>query len=173
MKRLELFIIGATLLAALVWMTLFCAVVFFRSEPIPESVCGRRVEKAFRAEVVRIVDGDTIELAGFDKTFRFASVDTPEPDQPFGPEAGDAIAYLVGEVVQVYQVQVGRWGRPVAFFELDGVNINADQVRRGLAWHDTRYSSDEQLETMENDARNEGRGLWQQPDPIAPWDWRN
>ena len=45
-------------------------------------------------------------------------------------------------------------------------------VRQGLAWHFTKYSKDEMLAEAERKAREAKRGLWSDPEPVAPWEWR-
>jgi len=45
-------------------------------------------------------------------------------------------------------------------------------VAQGFAWHFKRYSDDEDLSEAELAARRERRGLWSDPNPIPPWDWR-
>jgi micrococcal nuclease len=50
--------------------------------------------------------------------------------------------------------------------------VNLALVAEGLAWHFKRYSDDENLAEAEIAAREERRGLWADPLPVAPWDWR-
>jgi micrococcal nuclease len=55
---------------------------------------------------------------------------------------------------------------------VDGRDAGLDMVRAGLAWHYVRYSNDSLLASAERDARGAHRGLWVQPAPIAPWEFR-
>ena len=51
--------------------------------------------------------------------------------------------------------------------------MNDELVRAGLAWWFRKYApKDEQLATLEAEAEREKRGLWVEPDPIPPWEWR-
>jgi hypothetical protein len=43
----------------------------------------------------------------------------------------------------------------------------------GLAWHYVKYSNDTNLATLQQQARADNLGLWQDAKRIAPWDWRN
>ena len=54
-----------------------------------------------------------------------------------------------------------------------GRDINEEMVRAGLAWWYRQYAHDDQaLSDAENEARSARRGLWQDADPVPPWDWR-
>lgn len=47
-------------------------------------------------------------------------------------------------------------------------------VRDGLGWHYERYAPNAtELARLERQVRNANRGLRSQPNPIAPWDWRD
>ncbi|MCS4155491.1 thermonuclease family protein [Salinibacter ruber] len=45
-------------------------------------------------------------------------------------------------------------------------------IRLGLAWQDQRRPSSAQLRSLEQEARREEVGLWQQEAPTPPWAWR-
>ena len=65
-----------------------------------------------------------------------------------------------------------RYGRPIAQVSFDGMDVSAEQVKRGFAWVFRRYSNDPALLALEAQANSAGIGLWADPHPIAPWDWR-
>ena len=56
--------------------------------------------------------------------------------------------------------------------------MNLRQVQAGLAWHYKKYAAEQSdvdrrlYADAETDARNAGRGLWQESSPIPPWEWR-
>ena len=54
----------------------------------------------------------------------------------------------------------------------DGVNVNAELIKAGLAWHYKEYSDDETLARFELDAREAKRGLWVDVEPVPPWEFR-
>lgn len=68
--------------------------------------------------------------------------------------------------------RLDRYGRPIADVTLDGLDVNAEQVKRCMAWVYLQYSQDAKLIALEREARAAKLGLWEQPDPIAPWQWR-
>jgi endonuclease YncB( thermonuclease family) len=62
--------------------------------------------------------------------------------------------------------------------KLSGEDVNLHMVDRGLAWHYKRYQ-DEQTPSVRNAycasekaAQDVRRGLWSDPEPIPPWEWR-
>jgi hypothetical protein len=68
---------------------------------------------------------------------------------------------------------VDRYGRTVARMYIDGKDVSLELGRAGLAWHFTRYSSDPVLADAEREARAAKRGLWVQPNPVPPWEYRH
>jgi endonuclease YncB( thermonuclease family) len=61
----------------------------------------------------------------------------------------------------------------VGRIECDGVDANSEQVRRGMAWVYLRYAPrNSPLYGFEGEARGTRRGLWADPQPVAPWEWR-
>lgn len=127
--------------------------------------------------VVKVIDGDTIDLLpDSKKTFRIrlSGVDAPERGMPYGKAAKDYLGRLcANQRVRYVKQDVDRYGRMVAKCYLqDGRHVESEMLRAGLAWHYTRYSSDKKLQALEDEARANRRGLWQDPNPIAPWDYR-
>ena len=54
-----------------------------------------------------------------------------------------------------------------------GRNLNQELVRAGLAWWYQQYGCRETvLRDLEQEARAAKRGLWSDPKPVAPWEWR-
>ena len=55
----------------------------------------------------------------------------------------------------------------------DGTNVNYTLVKDGWCWWYRKYApGDTVLEELENDAREAKKGLWAEPNPISPWEWR-
>lgn len=67
-----------------------------------------------------------------------------------------------------------RYGRLVGEVLLpDGRNLNHELVRAGMAWWYRRYAQeDTTLAQLEAEARAARRGLWRDPHPVPPWEWR-
>lgn len=139
-------------------------------------ILGKPIVATFEAKAIRAVDGDTIELLMPDKTHpncRLASIDCPERKQAFGSRATEALkALCVGQTVTVHQIGTDGYKRPIVFVVADGLNVNAELIRQGFAWHYLKYSKSDELARMESAAREAKRGLWKDSLAVAPWDWR-
>lgn len=132
----------------------------------------------FAGECVGVTDGDTLRVMhnGREEKIRLDGVDAPEKSQPFGSRSKQNLSALVfGQVVTVAPTDRDRYGRTVArVYTADGRCVNAEQVGAGLAWWYREYAlHDTALEALEAEARRARRGLWADPMPVAPWDFRN
>ncbi len=65
-----------------------------------------------------------------------------------------------------------RYGRTVGQVRCGDTDVNAELVRRGDAWVYRTHNQRPELEDMERNAKASGRGLWSQPRPTPPWEWR-
>jgi len=45
-------------------------------------------------------------------------------------------------------------------------------VAEGYAWHYKQYSKDADLVKAEKEAREAKKGLWADPNPVPPWEYR-
>lgn len=127
-------------------------------------------------KVVGVKDGDTVVLLrnGEEVTVRLYGVDTPEKAQAYGQRAKQYTSDLAfGKNVRLIIKNTDRYGRTVGTIILpDGRSLNEELVRNGYAWHYKAYSKDQNLANAEADARRFKRGLWQDANPVAPWDYR-
>lgn len=128
-------------------------------------------------EPVRVADGDTlvVRIQGAEMTFRLSGIDAPEADQPFGPDAARELRQIVGSHQCVMQVvEADSYGRTVVYLWIGDLYVNAEMMRRGMAWFDPEYAHDESLYLLENEAREQKKGLWALPldKRLEPWEWR-
>ena len=74
----------------------------------------------------------------------------------------------------IREVDTDRYGRTVADVILpDGRSLGREQVAKGMAWWYSTYAPhDQELARLQAEARKAHLGLWSQPIPIPPWDWR-
>lgn len=127
--------------------------------------------------LVRIVDGDTliVRIQGADLRARLVGIDAPESDQPFGDNARKELASLIGEQQCVLVYDEGDvYGRLVAHLWIGDMYVNAEMVKRGMAWFDSASAPDNLLVANEEEAREAKRGLWALPleERVPPWEWR-
>ncbi len=129
----------------------------------------------FTGKVVGVADGDSItvlrgrELVGV----RLVDIDAPEHGQAFGNKSKRALEALVkGQTVLVVERGHDRYHRTLARIYRGDLDVNAEQVRQGMAWVYRHYSDDRSLQRIEAEARRHGRGLWRDPEPVPPWEWR-
>ena len=131
---------------------------------------------SFSGRVVKVLDGDTIEVLLADKIerIRLSEIDCPEKGQPFGQASKRLVLKLAaGKIVTVNVHTVDRYGRIVGEVILpEGLNLNAHLVAEGYAWHYKYYSDNPALAQLEIRAKIRKAGLWEEPNPVPPWEWR-
>ena len=139
-----------------------------------------RLALAWSGEVVGVTDGDTITVLNSktlkDVKIRLYGIDTPEKGQAFGKKAKQFTSQMVyGKVVEVEPVDIDRYGRTVALVTVFQRLVNEELVNAGFAWIYTRYCDRpicERWKVLEQEAREAKRGLWADPNPIPPWEFR-
>ena len=131
---------------------------------------------SFTGKVVRVLDGDTIEVLVNKEPIRIrlANIDCPEKKQPYGSAAKKYVLKIAAhEMVTVEAETKDRYGRTIGEVILpNGGSLNRQLIRDGYAWHYKKYSKSALLANLENEAHMNKVGLWQDKEPIAPWDWR-
>jgi endonuclease YncB( thermonuclease family) len=135
-----------------------------------------------QGRVVGVADGDTVTVLDDRKVqhkVRLAGIDAPEKGMPYGQRSKQYLSDLVfGKTVILEGDKIDRYGRTVAKILLNGRDVNLAQIAAGMAWHYKKYereqsSNDRMLYGAEElNARAARRGLWEDPQPVAPWDWR-
>jgi endonuclease YncB( thermonuclease family) len=129
--------------------------------------------ETFEGPVVRVVDGDSlIVLRGTKQVrVRLKEIDAPEHNQRFGKRSRQSSTDMCAKKrARVSWRETDRNGRTLGRVWCAGVDANAEQVRRGMAWVFNRY--DRSLYPLQEAARSDRLGLWADAEPIAPWEWR-
>ena len=124
--------------------------------------------------VVRVVDGDTIQVRVADRVekVRYIGVNTPEVhhpgkgEEPGGRQAMNVNRTLVERRAVRLETDVqsrDRYGRLLAYVWVGDVMVNAELVRRGYARTleippNTDFA--DRFDRLERRARAEHRGLW-------------
>lgn len=146
-------------------------------------LCGVGHSQAIKGRVVAIADGDTLTvLDGQNQQhkIRLNGIDAPEIGQDFGQASKRNLSELVfGKEVAVFGSKVDKYGRLVGTVLIGSTNANLEQLKAGFAWFYRQYAGDvpeierAQYEAAETEAREGKRGLWQQPKPVPPWEFRH
>jgi len=132
--------------------------------------------------VVRVTDGDTIVILDSNNAqhkIRLQGIDEPERGQDYGTKSKEHLSGTVaGKFVVVEYEKRDRYERILGKVLLSGEDMNLEQIRTGLAWHYKKYQGEQALadrvkySDAELEARRVRRGLWQDANPVAPWDYR-
>lgn len=131
---------------------------------------GEKIEGEL-VKVIRVVDGDTIEIEGGEKV-RYIGIDTPETVDPrktvqcFGVEASKKNKELVeGKMVRLEKDVTDRdkYNRLLRYIYVGDTFINLELVRQGFAYSysyppDIKYQ--DQFVKAQQEAREAKRGLW-------------
>ncbi|MHB8977461.1 MAG: thermonuclease family protein [Trichloromonadaceae bacterium] len=98
----------------------------------------------------------------------------PEMGMAYGQAAKEYVLDMAAlKTVTVEVTDTDRYGRTVGDVILpDGRILNRDIVKAGYAWWFKKYSKDASLGELEEGARIARKGLWRDPKPIPPWEWR-
>ena len=130
--------------------------------------------------VVGVTDGDTVTVrcgaagAYEQKTLRIAAIDAPEARQPYGQRSKQALSSLCyGHQAGIAVRSTDRYGRSVADVSCQGQDVAAYQVRSGFAHVYDKYACGYAgLYPLQHAAQAQRAGLWADPAPVPPWDYR-
>ena len=143
--------------------------------------------KTITGKVYRVVDGDTIHFYVKSKLYaiRMLGIDTPElhfkgTAQPrWGMIAKQSLLSMVGPgdtiTLELDQTRCDRYGRVLGHVFKNGVNLNFEQVRRGLA---ANYCIAPNMKHCQAyamayvKAQQEGLGLHRDGCAVTPYVWR-
>ena len=141
--------------------------------------------------VVAVTDGDTIKVLDADNTehkVRLTGIDAPERGQPYGTASRNHLAAMVADKqVKVESSKSDRYGRLLGKVWVQPgdcsscgktLNTNHAQILAGMAWWYRYYAREQspedrgRYESAEDEAKARTWGLWADPKPINPYDWR-
>jgi micrococcal nuclease len=137
------------------------------------SACGSAT--TFDGDVLRVVDGDSLVVLMDNQKVhvRLKEIDAPEMKQPFGKVSRQSLVDICfGKRARVLWTEKDRNSGLLARVWCSGIDANAEQVRRGMAWVFDRYVKDRNLNPLQDIARTQRIGLWADAEPTPPWRWR-
>tara|TARA_B100001778_G_scaffold75542_1_gene60823 strand:- start:482 stop:946 length:465 start_codon:yes stop_codon:yes gene_type:complete len=126
-------------------------------------------------KIKRVVDGDTVHVFYQDEVYkiRLTEIDAPERDQPYGSNSTEYLKSLLKEgMVDVDISGTDRYGRKLGRLYWQGKDINRELVSAGYAWVYDQYVTDNSFYENQSKARNSKKGLWEDQNPLEPWNWR-
>ncbi|WP_027159149.1 thermonuclease family protein [Methylobacter luteus] len=127
--------------------------------------------------VVGILDGDTLTVLNADKRqvkIRMAGIDAPESKQAFGTQSKKSLSNICfKKSVIIDDHGTDRYKRTLGRITCDGIDANAEQVKRGMAWAYKQYLTDQTIAGLEETAKASKTGLWVDENPIPPWEFRH
>ena len=136
---------------------------------------GQRI----KATVIKVVDGDTVQVVYKRKSLRVRlwGIDTPEWRQPFSKSAKNYTAKLIeGTEVQLEEKDWDDYGRLVAIVTTKKKEcVNEALLQAGLAWVHIYYCNEGICDAwyeIEREARKKRSGLWRDDSPTPPWVWK-
>jgi endonuclease YncB( thermonuclease family) len=129
--------------------------------------------------IARVIDGDTIEIGT--TRIRLEGIDAPESGQTCsrrlfgtwgcGQAAADELARLTAKKETRCESRgKDKYDRMLGICFVDGMDINAEMVRRGFAWAFVKYST--AYSAIEAEARTKKAGIWQGAAQPA-WEYRH
>lgn len=129
--------------------------------------------------IVGIADGDSLtarcgDAGEFQQVkLRLAEIDAPEKSQAFGQRSKDHLSKLCFQQrAEIKPVTKDRYGRTVARVKCQSEDASASLVKSGMAWAYTKYLTDPEIKRLEQEAQRSGVGLWAEPAPMPPWEFR-
>lgn len=130
-------------------------------------------EKSFK--VIGIVDGDTYDILVDNQKVRIRmdAIDAPEKGMPYYKVSKKYLSSLIfGKFIEVDMFDEDSRGRIIAHTYSNGLDISAEMLSAGLAWHYKEHNNEDKYSELEINARNERLGLWADENPYKPWEIR-
>lgn len=128
----------------------------------------------FSAKVVRVIDGDTIEVLTADNhkiRIRLADIDAPELGQPYSTKSKQYLASLIDKKqVLIKDKGLDIYQRTLAIIFYHQKNINEIMVKNGYAWayRINKIATNQRIARFQSQAKQQKIGLWQDKNPIEP-----
>jgi micrococcal nuclease len=137
---------------------------------------GFAKQEAQAYRVVKIADGDTLTALSTSNEqikCRLYGIDAPEKKQAFGQASKLSLAQLsFGRSAQIEIVGRDRYGRSICRIAVAGVDVNKEQIVRGMAWMYRQYAKDRAYSDAETTAQARRIGIWREAQPVPPWTFR-
>jgi endonuclease YncB( thermonuclease family) len=162
-------VISRKIRSAGVFVAVFACIVFFHS------YCC-----AWQGTVVGVPDAGLLLVSHENQIDKIGlyGIECPERGQPFWEQARVLASHLaMQKTVEVTPLYPGYDGSQVSLVRVEGSKdyLNVQLVSHGLAWVKPKECSANicaDWRALENLARSNAIGLWMDPNPIPPWEWK-
>ena len=170
--------------------TVILLLAFTSFFPVP--ALSDSVIRTIEGKVTKVADGDTITVFDSNKEqhrIRLAGIDAPEKRQPFGNASRKMLGELVaGKEVRVEFEKYDHYRRivgkvlvtPIDCSNCDKtIDVGLAQITSGMAWWYRKYAHEQspedqgRYEFAEQEAKAKKVGLWQDKNPVPPWEYRH
>lgn len=144
-------------------------------------------------KIIKVADGDTVTLIdanGLKHKIRLLGIDAPELQQAHGQTAKRWLSdQALNQNLQVEVTDTDRYGRKVGKLLAQEknceskecpyhVDLNLKLIELGHAWWYELYQNNQPTndrilyKNAQAQAQQSQTGLWENKEPIAPWEWR-
>lgn len=103
-------------------------------------------------------------------------IDAPETKggQPYSQRSKEYLSSMIaGKTVKVNVKDTDRYGRFIGIVSTDKIkDVNLEMIKAGMVWHYSYYDNTPSYKLAQQQAKKGKKGLWQDPKPINPYEWR-
>lgn len=107
----------------------------------------RSAAEIFQGRVIGISDGDSVtvlDASSMQVKIRLMGMDAPERKQAFSKQSRQSLAALLFDrQVTVESSKKDKYGRTVGKILVDGLDVNLEQIKAGMAWHYKQYQDEQ------------------------------
>lgn len=147
-----------------------------QSDPEPES----NKPKSNTCLITKILSGSDCQgltLNGTTLRLHLANIQTPDPDQTYGPQAKSLLSdYILNQSVRIETFRTDRSGCSQVRLRLGNSDIAFMLLQNGAAWSYPQFQSPSETRnyrSAQDEAYDRRIGLWSQPSPEPPWAFRD
>ncbi len=124
---------------------------------------------------VRIEDGDTLVVVNENTKYskiKLMDIDAPDLKQPFGDKSKQSLSDLcLLKPAIIDERGLNKRMLTLARVKCNNLDASEEQVKHGMAWAEPSEQTDQTIKDLADQARSAKIGLWQDSDPIPPWEF--
>ena len=145
----------------------FLLLILFVNSANPEYLNNLKISKVVDGDTIYATDGKEL------RKIRLTEIDAPERDQLMGSESTAYLSNLLADgLIDAELEGKDAYGRDLGRIYDNGKDINRLMVSSGMAWVYDDYVTDKSFYDDQQIAQNKALGVWSNPNPQSPWDWR-